>query len=109
MRAIGHTTKTGCQCKVCILTHKVQAVQEKLSPDDRATIEQLMNEWACDSMEAGCAKARLKGTWPDSKTIAAAPPTTCLHLWQGEGEMPAKWNCQCGTLIYRSYEDYCWD
>lgn len=33
----------------------------------------------------------------------------CKHEWPGPGPMPAKWNCKCGYLMYRSYEDYCDD
>lgn len=29
----------------------------------------------------------------------------CLHLWEGPGAMPAKWDCKCGTRVYRSRED----
>lgn len=32
------------------------------------------------------------------------------HLrWKGEGPMPAKWKADDGTIVYRSYEDYCGD
>lgn len=95
----------GCQCKVCVLSHKVQAVQEKLSAEDRAVIEQLLNEWTHESMEAGRAKTVLKGSWPDTKPIAAAPKTACAHDWNGTGDAPASWFC-CGVKVYRSYEDY---
>jgi len=30
----------------------------------------------------------------------------CAHEWQGEGPPPRRWSCACGTLVYRSYEDY---
>lgn len=95
-----------CKCEVCVLSHKVQAVQEKLSAEDSAVIEQLRNEWAGSSMEAGRAHAFLKGHWPGTKPIAHS---TCKHEWTGSGEPPMKWDCSCGALVYRSYEDYCWD
>lgn len=98
-----------CQCKICVLTGKVLAVQEKLVPEDRAVIEQLLNEWAHEGMEAGYHRSMIEGHWPSSKRIAMAPPSGCKHDWTGSGEMPAKWNCQCGTVMYRSYADYCWD
>jgi hypothetical protein len=31
---------------------------------------------------------------------------TCTHSWIGKGEEPKKWTCGCGTVIYKSYEDY---
>lgn len=102
-------TKEGCQCRVCVLTCKVQAVQEKLSPEDRAVIENLLNCWAESSMDAGRNDAFLKGHWPGAKTIAAAPPVACEHEWSGKVEKPSSWMCKCGTKVYRSYEDYCWD
>lgn len=34
----------------------------------------------------------------------------CAHEWAGGGEQPAKWQCRCGgTVVYRSYDDYCWE
>ena len=98
--------ETRCQCKVCILSRKVEAVQEKLSPEDRAVIEELRNENAHNSMEAGRNSAFIKGHWPGTKPIAHS---SCKHEWTGSGEPPSKWNCTCGALVYRSYEDYCWD
>lgn len=39
------------------------------------------------------------------------PNNDCTHEWNTEkmGPQPAKFRCKCGTLIYRSYEDYCDD
>lgn len=31
------------------------------------------------------------------------------HRWSGPGPMPDKWWGTDGTLVYRSYSDYCWD
>jgi hypothetical protein len=31
--------------------------------------------------------------------------TACAHDWPGPGPMPAKWDCSCGTRVYRSRED----
>lgn len=31
------------------------------------------------------------------------------HKWQGPGPQPAKWTASDGTVVYRSYEDYCDD
>jgi len=31
------------------------------------------------------------------------------YRWQGEGPPPAKWWAADGTLVYRSYADYCDD
>lgn len=104
--AMSNSNQDGCQCKVCVLSHKVQAVQDKLSADDRAVIEQLLNEWTHESMEAGRSKSFLAGH--GAKPIAV-PVVTCNHEWTGAGETPAKWDCKCGTRVYRSYEDYCWD
>lgn len=33
----------------------------------------------------------------------------CAHEWQRPEPMPARWMCACGTMVYRSYEDYCDD
>jgi len=30
----------------------------------------------------------------------------CRHEWPFHDPQPAKWTCSCGTVIYRSYEDY---
>jgi hypothetical protein len=30
----------------------------------------------------------------------------CAHDWKGGGPPPRRWNCACGTVVYRSYEDY---
>jgi hypothetical protein len=38
-------------------------------------------------------------------TRAAA--SLCSHEWKGEGPPPRRWSCACGTIVYRSYEDYC--
>lgn len=32
-----------------------------------------------------------------------------LYAWTGDGPAPAKWTAPDGTLVYRSYEDYCDD
>lgn len=29
------------------------------------------------------------------------------HQWQGEGPPPRRWTALDGTIIYRSYADYC--
>lgn len=97
-------TKEGCQCRVCVLTWTVQAVQEKLSPEDRAVIEDLLNCWTEESMDAGRNDSFLKGHWPGTKPIAE---TACSHAWERGGDVPAKWDCECGARVYRSYEDYC--
>lgn len=31
------------------------------------------------------------------------------YRWKGPGPAPAKWWADDGTLVYRSYEDYCDD
>lgn len=31
------------------------------------------------------------------------------YQWKGEGPAPAKWTAADGTIVYRSYADYCWD
>ena len=31
------------------------------------------------------------------------------YRWKGEGPAPAKWWADDGTLVYRSYSDYCDD
>lgn len=31
------------------------------------------------------------------------------YRWKGSGPEPAKWRAEDGTLVYRSYEDYCDD
>lgn len=31
------------------------------------------------------------------------------HPWKGPGPMPAKWTADDGTIVYRSYADYCDD
>lgn len=31
------------------------------------------------------------------------------HQWKGPGPAPAKWFAEDGTLVYRSYSDYCDD
>lgn len=98
-----------CDCYVCQLTHKVAAVQERLSTEDRAVIEELLNAWANDSMEAGRNHAFLKGWWPGAKRIGAAPQGKCEHDWPEDSDPPAKWMCKCGTLVYHSYADYCDD
>lgn len=95
-----------CQCKVCVLTGKVAEIQEYATPEHRAALDELLNEWAHSSTEAGRADAFLKGYWPGTKPIAHS---TCKHEWTGSGEPPLKWDCSCGALVYRSYEDYCWD
>lgn len=33
----------------------------------------------------------------------------CIHPWKGDGPVPPSFYCACGTKVYRSYEDYCWD
>lgn len=32
-----------------------------------------------------------------------------IYAWTGDGPAPAKWTAPDGTLVYRSYEDYCDD
>ena len=31
------------------------------------------------------------------------------YRWKGPGPAPAKWTAEDGTIVYRSYEDYCDD
>lgn len=31
------------------------------------------------------------------------------HRWKGPGPMPARWTAADGTIVYRSYADYCDD
>jgi len=31
------------------------------------------------------------------------------YRWLGEGPPPVKWCAPDGTIVYRSYADYCWD
>lgn len=31
------------------------------------------------------------------------------HRWKGPGDPPRKWTAEDGTVVYRSYEDYCDD
>jgi hypothetical protein len=48
---------------------------------------------------------------PVEESGSAAVPADaapCSHPWRGEGPEPVKWTC-CGMIVYRSYEDYCWD
>lgn len=34
-------------------------------------------------------------------------PAGCLHPWRGTpSKQPPKFTCACGTVVYRSYEDY---
>jgi hypothetical protein len=45
----------------------------------------------------------------DPQTPAPAVAAPCAHPWLGDGPQPAKFDCRCGTRVYRSYDDYCWD
>lgn len=45
------------------------------------------------------------GYWSEYRPDDYAPE----HRWQGEGPPPAKWWAADGTLVYRSYADYCDD
>ena len=38
-----------------------------------------------------------------------AASSTRDYAWRGEGPEPARWWHEDGTLVYRSYEDYCDD
>jgi hypothetical protein len=98
-----------CECDICKLATKVAAIQTKLSPEDAGVIERLWNNWEGSSMDASHYKAILKGQWPGTKPVASAAVPWCSHEWEGPGDMPKYWYCKCGTKIYRSYEDYCWD
>jgi hypothetical protein len=42
---------------------------------------------------------------------AGGPDCTLpAHLrWNGPGPMPPRWTADDGTIVYRSYEDYCDD
>lgn len=45
----------------------------------------------------------------DRLAKAASEAPGCKHEWTGQGEQPAKFWCRCGTLVYRSYADFCDD
>lgn len=37
------------------------------------------------------------------------PPLKPEHEWRSEGLAPAKWRADDGTIVYRSYADFCDD
>lgn len=45
----------------------------------------------------------------DAITFAKGDASKGRYVWTGEGPEPARWFAPDGTLVYRSYEDYCDD
>ena len=53
-----------CRCASCLFTTEVARVQAKLSPRDRAVIEELLHRWAHADTDAIYYKLKLQGEWP---------------------------------------------
>ncbi len=47
----------------------------------------------------------------EKEDLSAYRPETMpeKYRWKGEGPPPPKWRAADGTVVYRSYADYCWD
>jgi hypothetical protein len=44
-----------------------------------------------------------------SGSVSLPSSASCKHEWRKQEPQPARWSCCCGTIVYRSYEDYCDD
>lgn len=78
---------------------RAEALQKALDAK-QAELDRVMLEHCPDEMTAEQTE-----NWAKHQKVA----DPCPHPWLGDGPQPSKFDCRCGTRVYRSYEDYCWD
>jgi hypothetical protein len=55
---------------------------------------------------AGCTNEYRRKDEPCTMEYVA-DPTKPEYNWQGDGPPPRRWRAKNGTIVYRSYSDYC--
>lgn len=83
---------------------------EKVVPKDGEALYKIHDTApAAPSTEHRLSKPEDEALRTSGRTTIVPATSGCLHEWKKSEPKPKKWVCACGTLVYRSYEDYAWD
>ena len=52
-----------CECAVCKLLRRLEPLREKATPDERAALEELVDQWENYATDATYWRMKFKGEW----------------------------------------------